>query len=98
MLQVHTAVCTIHVRGAGLLFNCITRLGSIGAPFTLVKGAPSGNQTRLFIFSYPSVYNLGGARKLGSVQSLKIRNYTYIGTTRESVLHRFINHTTPPNF
>ena len=39
-----------------------------------------------------------GARKLGSVQSLKIKNYTYFGTTGKSVLHRSINHTTPPNF
>ena len=39
-------------------------LVSIRAPFTLVKGAPSGKQTRLFIFNYPSVYSLGGARKL----------------------------------
>ena len=73
-------------------------LVSIGVPFTLVKGAPSGKQTRLFIFNYPAVYSLGGARKLGSVQSLKIKNYTYFGTTGKSVLHRSINHTTPPNF
>ena len=98
MLQVRTAVRTIHVQGAGLLFNRITHLVSIRAPFTLVKGTPSGKQTRLFIFNYPSVYSLGGARKLGSVQSLKIKNYTYFGTTGKSVLHRCINHTTPPNF
>ena len=92
------STCTSQSEELGSSITTSLGLISIRASFTLVKNVPSGKQTRLFIISYPSVYSLGGARKHGSAQSLKIKNYTYFDTTKESVLRRFIDHTTPPNF